>query len=996
MSDKNEDVIKLIIEGKDEYSDVSEEVRQELDKLAGEANDTRKAFNELEGALALAEVYREQEAEVQRLAKAQAEAKQRVDQLTVANKQAKGENLELVASLAKAKAEFTSLRTSTNQAQKTLDKTSATMRKQGVALDEVERNQKHYREGVAKLSRKLTELSQAQTKLIKQGRQEAAVALQQAKAKEQQAFSTSKLNQAIKNMAPTSTGAVRGIGGLTGQLAALGGTYLGIHTVKDAISGILETGAKFEQLDTQINTLMGSIEEGEKATAWIKDFATKTPTDLEGVTSGFVKLKAFGIDPMNGSYQAIIDQTSKLGFSQDKMEGVILAVGQAWTKQKLQGEEALQLIERGVPVWDLLSKATGKTAVELQKLATKGELGRKEIALLIEEMGKAAKGAAAAQMDTWDGMISNLSDSWTGFVNLIAEAGVFDYAKEQLQALLDLSKEMAEDGRLMAYAKQISDTLVNAADNVKSYLTTVTENFDSLVSGSEKVMAGFSLVFNSFTAGVKAIAQDVTQSISEILDGLASGLESIKLDDTANALKDKANAMRAVSHAFKEELEQDAKDIKAAWDTLTGHDFKPAEDGLKSLSDESAKAANAITSEFQKIATSADSTSEQIRNAFVSGINTAKTAEEVQQLKEAFMRLQWQGKVTSDDLATGLQRVDGALEQIAIQAQNAEKAMNGLSLSSQGIKNYLAELDKAAEAQRKKTTATEADTKKTEENTQATDKNTESVRLNRGAALTLANQTASAWHNASEEMGAAYDRLTQGMANAVNKFGNLPRAAFSYVKDFASAYWDAEASAKRLQGHFEMQQVALNSHLKTLTQSKHVTEEMVNRAEGALGAYTLLGDQQLAPLRNAIAAIRADMDQLTDSLENTVDRLRDELDQLNGDSEAIQERAYQKEKSELNDLLDLARQQRNDEALKEAQEALRLLEQTNRIKRENARAEKQQAQNSTTTKERPPTSEVKRTIAIQMGNESRMVSLADETSEQNLIDTLTKLGRVQK
>lgn len=58
MAGKNDDEIKLIIKGENEYSAVSEEVRQELEKLANEASQTQEEFVELEKQLDLAETYR--------------------------------------------------------------------------------------------------------------------------------------------------------------------------------------------------------------------------------------------------------------------------------------------------------------------------------------------------------------------------------------------------------------------------------------------------------------------------------------------------------------------------------------------------------------------------------------------------------------------------------------------------------------------------------------------------------------------------------------------------------------------------------------------------------------------------------------------------------------------------------------------------------------------------------------------------------------------------
>ena len=74
------------------------------------------------------------------------------------------------------------------------------------------------------------------------------------------------------------------------------------------------------------------------------------------------------------------------------------ASGQAWAEQKLQGEEILQLVEPGVPIWSLLEKVTGKNTQELQKLSSAGKLGRDTIKLLTQEIGKSSEGAAAANM----------------------------------------------------------------------------------------------------------------------------------------------------------------------------------------------------------------------------------------------------------------------------------------------------------------------------------------------------------------------------------------------------------------------------------------------------------------------------------------------------------------------------------------------------------------------------------------------------------------------
>lgn len=270
--------------------------------------------------------------------------------------------------------------------------------------------------------------------------------------------------------------------GVIGQVTALAGAYLGFDRVAQAVKDIFATGDKFERLGVQFNALMGSIAGGEQATAWVKDFAKNTPLQLDEVSQVFVKLKAFGLDPMNGSMQAIVDQAFKLGGSFQEVEGISLALGQAWAKQKLQGEEILQLIERGVPVWELLEKATGKNTAELQKLSEQGKLGRDVIKALMDEMAKGAAGSAAANMALLSGLISNAKDNLSAFYAEVSNAGAMDWLKGQLTALNTEFATMAADGRLKKWATEISNAIISIGEGVKSTAQFLYEYRDTIAT----------------------------------------------------------------------------------------------------------------------------------------------------------------------------------------------------------------------------------------------------------------------------------------------------------------------------------------------------------------------------------------------------------------------------------------------------------------------------------------------------------------------------------
>ncbi|HHB1156320.1 TPA: tape measure protein [Vibrio cholerae] len=286
------------------------------------------------------------------------------------------------------------------------------------------------------------------------------------------AAQTERLGRSLQQSSQQSSGFHGSIGSLTGRLVAMAGTYLGVQTLTTQLVAMFKSGDQAERLNVQLKAVMGTIEGGKQASSWIQDFAKNTPLQLDEVTQVFVRLKAFGIDPMNGSMQGIVDQAYKLGGGFEEVQGISLALGQAWAKQKLQGEEILQLIERGVPVWQLLEQVTGKNTAELQKLSEAGKLGRDTIQALMNEIAAQSSGAAAANMGLLSGLISNAQDNLETFYRMVAESGALTWLKNQLAQLNAEFDAMAKDGRLQEWAKKISDGIVSLGEALKSFIQT--------------------------------------------------------------------------------------------------------------------------------------------------------------------------------------------------------------------------------------------------------------------------------------------------------------------------------------------------------------------------------------------------------------------------------------------------------------------------------------------------------------------------------------------
>ncbi len=259
---------------------------------------------------------------------------------------------------------------------------------------------------------------------------------------------------------------------LRGVLAGLG-IVVSLRSAFEGVKNLLSLGDSAERARTQLAALYGSAEEGKRAFKELRSLARDNGRDFEGVLEAATKLKAFGLDPLNGTLQAIIDQSAKLGGSQETLTGITLGLGQAWAKQKLQGEEILQLVERGVPVWELLEKVTGKNVQELQKLSAAGRLGRREIQLLIDELGRSAAGAAAANLNSLSGLVGQLSSRVREFFEDVSDGGPLQFFKDQLRGLIDTIDRMARSGELAQWAKATGEGIVSVGSAIRDSIAFV-------------------------------------------------------------------------------------------------------------------------------------------------------------------------------------------------------------------------------------------------------------------------------------------------------------------------------------------------------------------------------------------------------------------------------------------------------------------------------------------------------------------------------------------
>jgi hypothetical protein len=162
--------------------------------------------------------------------------------------------------------------------------------------------------------------------------------------------------------------------------------------------------------------------------------------------------------------------------------------------------------------------------------------------------------------------------------------------------------------------------------------------------------------------------------------------------------------------------------------------------------------------------------------------------------------------------------------------------------------------------------------------------------------------------------------------------------------------WWRELALASNEGFTREQQIIsetlkIRGYIKTL-ESGTVTMQQVRNIQSTLNyGFAQLGDNELAPLRNAITDAERRILSLRDGLAGTVSSLQDELDRLNDNQAAIEKRRYEAQTAELREKLQQAQSSGDQQAVKAAQEALKLAQQIYKIKTDQLAAERSGAQN---------------------------------------------------
>lgn len=181
----------------------------------------------------------------------------------------------------------------------------------------------------------------------------------------------------------------------------------------------VKTAGQLEQSEIAFTTMLGSAEKAKSFLGDLNTFAAKTPFDLPGLQKSASSLISAGVEA--GKVIPIMtslgNATSGMGTGSEGIARATVALQQMNAAGKIGAEDLNQLRDAGIPVFDLLTAATGKTKEQIAEMADKGKLGRQELEQLMTalETGKGLErfnGLMEKQSASLVGMASTFKDTF--------------------------------------------------------------------------------------------------------------------------------------------------------------------------------------------------------------------------------------------------------------------------------------------------------------------------------------------------------------------------------------------------------------------------------------------------------------------------------------------------------------------------------------------------------------------------------------------------------
>lgn len=322
--------------------------------------------------------------------------------------------------------------------------------------------------------------------------------------------------------ASRSLAALRSIGSVAVGAAKVGTAAIGGMVVAGASFGI-KVAAANEQAQISFTTMLGSAEKAGSFITDLQTFAAKTPFEFAGLQQSASSLISAGInaDKVIPIMTSLGNATSGMGTGAEGVQRATVALQQMSAAGRITGEDLNQLRDAGVPVFDLLSAATGKSVEAVAELAQEGKLGRKELDQL---MGALESGKG---LERFAGLMDKQSASLTGQWSTMKDTISLGLGRALEPWMPAMKKAL---GGASAAAGPFFDGLVTKsaalAKRAPEFIAKMKSGFATAKAALEGLRTSFDsgkVSSDGFLGAVQTVGATAGSVLTSIKDGFAQG-----------------------------------------------------------------------------------------------------------------------------------------------------------------------------------------------------------------------------------------------------------------------------------------------------------------------------------------------------------------------------------------------------------------------------------------------------------------------------------------
>ncbi|MGM9732537.1 MAG: tape measure protein [Prevotella sp.] len=363
-----------------------------------------------------------------------------------------------------------------------MEKASAEVKKTGLSTDDYSKRMEGLLGTMEKLSASIERNTSAMEKNGKAGktasREEAKGAEEATDAIEKTTAATERLGGKLRDAGNEGAAGFDNI-----KRAAMG--FFTVTAAKEFVSDVFAARKEMESLETSFRVLLGNKEAAQALTDSIREYAVKTPMQMNELADSAKQMLGFGV-PLNEimeNLKAIGDVS--MGDS-EKFKSLSLAFSQMSATGKLMGQDLMQMVNAGFNPLEQMAQTTGKSIGKLKDEMSAGAISA--------EMVRQAFIDATSEGGKYYGMLEEQSKTLAGaYSNL--EGAVNDA----------LSEIGANTESVMKGAIDIGTTLAKNYETVGKVLMTLVATYGSYKTAVVGVSVVTDLLNGKYTLKIRLL-----------------------------------------------------------------------------------------------------------------------------------------------------------------------------------------------------------------------------------------------------------------------------------------------------------------------------------------------------------------------------------------------------------------------------------------------------------------------------------------------------------